>query len=398
MPYEADIRNVFWQDFSATKQDGILKEQKCYASVTNTSESRFVEVNIGIVAKSNNQLLAQKTYLLAPSESRNIHCFYEGGSWDDRINIYAKPYIEIQISSVYKDIDYVPDKVKKESANYASSAKLTIGDIVSADATLIRDDASGTYTGTPNAVITRPSHCIRHAIIERFGFSASEVDASSFSTAATKHISDDLLFDFASPFDLSQKDVRPSEFLKGLAKQCRSVLSWKGSKWYLDYLTDEVPAAEKTIEKEELVEGTMFIFEKTSRNDIANHIETYYGYNYTREKIEGSENEWRKELSKTDSTSIGDYGERKEELPLWAIEDEDTADAITTFQLSQRKNQYLIVSFTVFFEHFDLVQGDTFDIGNLLYGGTKFFIERVERQGKETKAIVGRSWLPISQI
>jgi hypothetical protein len=142
----------------------------------------------------------------------------------------------------------------------------------------------------------------------------------------------------------------------------------------------------------------MFVFEKTPRFDIRNHMSVFYGYNYTREKIQGSQNEWRKELEKTDSASIDKYGERKEELRLWAIEDDDTADSIATFQLNKKKEEHLMVKYPAFFENFDLKQGDTFDIDNLLYDAVKFFIEEVSRNDKGSIMIIGRSWLAVSEL
>lgn len=395
MTIQARINDVFWQGFSQTEQDGIIKEQRAYATIQNITD-KYTIAFVQLVSYNEHQVLAEKQFLVPPKESKEVFVFYAGGNWDAILVIRVLPRATIDISNVRKDIDYIPTKAKEQGTEYPSSAKIVIGDIVSADVILVRDDAFGTYTGTPYQVITRPAHCIHHAIVDKFGFDSTEIDASSFAAAVSEHITQDFSFDFVSPFEIGVESTRVSAFLHELAKQCRSVLYWKAGKWYLDYIPDTQLTADKIISKNDLNKNSFFIFNLSSRNEIKNNIRTYYGYNYTRQGLVGVENEWRNSVELKSAASIERYGERKEDLHLWAIENTAMANKITTFQLKNKRSLFLSVEFSVLFENFDLQYADTIQIVNDLYDGTLFFVEEINRRDKVNLTVRGRSWLPFS--
>lgn len=65
-----------------------------------------------------------------------------------------------------------------------SAADIVVGQVVTADVDGYEDDGSGTYTGTPNALITNPSDQIRHLLAVQLGLTLGDwVDSASFAAA-----------------------------------------------------------------------------------------------------------------------------------------------------------------------------------------------------------------------
>lgn len=87
------------------------------------------------------------------------------------------------------------------------------------------DDALGTYTGSPGAVITRPDHVRKYLLCGPGGMPTAYIDTSSFATAGSSFAS--LGYAFNGLLDASTT-VREAE--KKLAWQCRSRFFWNAGK------------------------------------------------------------------------------------------------------------------------------------------------------------------------
>jgi hypothetical protein len=94
-------------------------------------------------------------------------------------------------------------------------------DDVTADVEGLIDDASGTYTGTPNALITRPDHVRKYLLMNRGGLPETNIDTDSFATAGVRYAAEDYTFNGVLPGDLT---VREAE--KKLSRECRSRWFW----------------------------------------------------------------------------------------------------------------------------------------------------------------------------
>jgi hypothetical protein len=66
-------------------------------------------------------------------------------------------------------------------------------------------------------------------------------------------------------------------------------------------------------------------------------------------------------------------------MELWAIREQLTAEDVIDFKLAQLKDVGVLAMFSLFFEHFDLVQGDTIELDSTLFDGEKWFIESFMR-------------------
>ncbi|MBI4241120.1 MAG: hypothetical protein HY613_05335 [Candidatus Rokubacteria bacterium] len=65
-----------------------------------------------------------------------------------------------------------------------SAADIEVGEVVVCDVEGYRDDGAGTYTGTPNALITNPGDQLRHLLAVQLGLVLADyVDAASFTQA-----------------------------------------------------------------------------------------------------------------------------------------------------------------------------------------------------------------------
>lgn len=188
------------------------------------------------------------------------------------------------------------------------------------------------------------------------------------------------------------EEITPSKFLADLAFQCRSTIKYEKAFWYLNYLPDTAPAAVKTITKSELAgEFAKFTFSKTSRLDIENDFTARFKKNYGRLKYD--EAEWHGTSTTSDAASQTKYGAvLPGEYKFSAIRDQTMADHVLAFIELQKKGALLIVSFPVFWEHFDMKRGDPFDISNDFYDLTKFYIKEIERRDKAILHITGIQW------
>lgn len=272
-----------------------------------------------------------------------------------------------------------------------SSADVVIGSSVNCDVEGYRDDGSGTYTGTPNALIERPDHVKKHFIDILYGFALADIDTPSFSAAGASYasvISGGYKFAF-----VINEEIVPSEFLEELAEQCRSNLKYEAGKWYLNYIPDTAPSPVVTIAKAELAgENAKFVFDKTSVLEIINNLEAVFQKNHGRLKYD--ESEWLGSAEDSDSASQTKHGVRPNNKPykFWAIRLQVMADHVLAFKKLQHKDTLWNVTFSVWWKHFDRKRGDTFDISNDINNGKKFYIEDIVRIGKFKLGIRALEW------
>ena len=309
-----------------------------------------------------------------------------GGSWDDWME-FANVYTTSGslVYEVWKDVDYTPDFNKTGNAYRA-------GDIISTN--LIDrfhavvngyKDPDGNYGGAGN-VIERPDYIIKHFLVQKLGFDIGDIDTTSFSAAGTWYGTNTYKLGFGI-YDT----IVPSEFLNQLAFESRSTLRYIAGKWYLDVIPDTSPAAIKTISSSELAgKFSKFKFNKTPIVDIANYVTAVFKRDYS--KAQAINSDWLLTSVNSDAISEGKYGIYPKDFEFECIRDQATADSVLAHILLQRAVPLLIVTFPVFWEHFDLKEGDTFDIDNLLYNAKKFYIERFKRLDKFKAEIEAIEW------
>ncbi len=106
--------------------------------------------------------------------------------------------------------------------------------LVCADIDGWQDDGSGTYTGTPNAIIERPDHISKHMIIERMGKTASEIDSTSYTASGSSFST----LGYREAVVVLSKP-NPRMLLDRVAHQAKSMQMWEIGVHHLKYIDDE---------------------------------------------------------------------------------------------------------------------------------------------------------------
>ena len=250
------------------------------------------------------------------------------------------------------------------------------------------DDASGTYTGTPGAVIERPDSVIKHFLEVTSGiFGSADLDSASFSGAASWYASNG----YALAFALAKK-VKPSQWLSQLAYESRSTLVYNNGLWSLNVISDTAPAATATISKSQLAgKDAMFIFGKTDWRKISNFLVASYDEQYT--TIPGkSQSGWLGTAAAEDTASQALYGIFKKEIQFEAVRTNPMAQSVLDHILLERRNPLLTVQFDIFWDNFDLAVGQTISIENDIYNGALFFIEEIRRKDAFRARVKATGW------
>ncbi len=251
-----------------------------------------------------------------------------------------------------------------------------------------QDDALGTDTGTPNAVIERPDAVIKHMLEVVSGiFTNGDIDPASFGAAASWYATNGYKLAFCL-----DKKVKPSEWLSQLARESRSVLSYTAGSWYLNVVPDAAPAPIKTVAKGGLAgKQAMFLFGKTDWRKIANYIVASYNRQYT--TIPGkSQSGWLGTVTAQDSASQAAYGVFKKEIQFEAVRLPQVAQSVLNHILLEQKNPTLTVQFDVFWKNFDLVVGDTIQVQNDFFNNSLFFIEEIRRKDAFRATVKAVGW------
>jgi hypothetical protein len=246
-------------------------------------------------------------------------------------------------------------------------------------------DPDGSYGGL-GSLIERPDYVIKHFIVEMLGFKPWDINTDSFDAAGSAYasaISTGYKFAFAVT-----EGITPSGFLRQLALECRSTLINRAGQWHLDFVPDSAPPAVKTISRGELA-GEFAKFRFGKAHDISNYLSARFKRDYS--GVERA-SKWLGTAAKSDSESQAKYGLYPMDLEFEAVRSQAMADDILEHMLLERKSPLLTVEFPVFFEHFDLRVGDTIEIDNPLYGGTKFYIEEIRRLDKFRATVRAVEW------
>ena len=155
-----------------------------------------------------------------------------------------------------------------------STSTTVIGNEVTVDVDGYRDDAVGTYTGTALSIIKRPDHVFKHMLIALAGFTSSDIDTSSFSTAGTYYNTNT----YNLAFLLHDIGTDSDKILTDLAYQIHSSIWEWGGKFYLNLLPSSTPTSNLTIDNNDVLEYPEY--EYTSLDDIVNRLKVFYMRDY----------------------------------------------------------------------------------------------------------------------
>jgi hypothetical protein len=372
-----------WASYPA-EGPGQVFTQTHRADVKNTGGASAVLKLIS--SEPGGQARAVTTHTLAAGSEASLSHTHDGGTWETMTRVTVQSG-QVSVKGLMKDVSYATEDTLSERAlAHTASARAVIGNEIRVDAEWAADDASGTYTGSPGALIERPDHVIKHFIVERMGFDLSDIDSSSFDSAGASYAS--AVTDGYSMGFVINEGITPSDFLRRLAFECRSTVRYQKGKWVLDFIPDIAPAPVKTISKDELAgEGSMFRFSLTPPSGLGNNLTARY-----RKSHDTGGSGWEAIASASDTSSKTKYGTYIKEYAFGSLRDNETAEHVLEHILLEQKAPLLTVEFPVFWEHFDLEAGDTLEIENPIYNGKKFFIERIDRTDRFRAMVTAREW------
>jgi hypothetical protein len=243
--------------------------------------------------------------------------------------------------------------------------------------------------GTVGAVIERPDYAIKHFLRVIVGHAAEEINADSFAAAGAKYASA-ITGGYAFAFSI-RDEIKPSDFGKLMAYECRSNLRYVNGKWRLDYINDYIPASSKTISSADLYgAAAQFEFTEGSITDVYNDYTSYFGRNYSKQ---GSETDWTDSVDAAGTAdSIARYGTQHKDVNFELIRTAAMVAHVLAHIVIETQYVPLSVVGRMLWQYFALRIGDTFRISNEIYDGRLFYTEKFSRPEVDVVELTGRDW------
>jgi hypothetical protein len=322
----------------------------------------------------------------APVPPAFQRCSVNGGLFTDSVSIYKAGGSNVY--ECYKEVEYIP--AAPTAANTTSTftgnslANMLIGNRVACDVEGYQDDGSGTYTGTPNALIERPDHIRKHILIALLSFVAGDLDlAGSWTTTGTEYNSRAYKFAFV----MHEVATETMDLFEKMDQQSRSTMFESAGVFKLTFMVITTPTSQKTFDSDN-IKG-FFTFSKTEVADLRNKFRGHYLRDYTKTGDLGTE--YQKVLELSNSASITKYGIMDEDLEFSCIGDlVAMVDDVMDWILLESKELKKKVSFTAFWDATILESCDYFTVTSNFWTGLEFkTLKMVDHMADQTIEIEG---------
>jgi hypothetical protein len=253
-----------------------------------------------------------------------------------------------------------------------SIADVRIGQVITANVDGYQDDGSGTYTGTPSALIERPDHVFKHIWAVLMGGPIGDIDAATFAAAGTFFATNSYVFSL-----LIGNPVQAVELLMRLALQCRSrfIVTPAGKAKLI--VRELAQASSHAIVKNEIKKDSMSI-ERSPSEEIINLF--YVNCKLDVTKSANDPLSYEHNIKLTDATSITRYGTREwlggpELFCFDAVQDPVMADHVGDYLLAYHCRARNILKFGVFLDNMEIEPGQIIDVTHDLDSMAEFVIE-----------------------
>ncbi len=225
--------------------------------------------------------------------------------------------------------------------------------LVVADTDGWQDDGSGTYTGTPSALIERPDHMLKHIIIAKLGLSASEIDSTSYTASGTAYAS----ASYALALVVLQ---RPNSrlLIQRIAHQSKSIQFWEVGVHHLIYISTS-EAVSKVMDMYRIDTRQLWLT-WTDRADIKNSLSGNYNRDWSghSDMVDGI----RGAIIATDADSIADKGTLEGDPSNYPyITTEAQAQDVLDWELSDLKEPRQLIELAGGYYFTDLERGDVIE-------------------------------------
>jgi len=317
-------------------------------------------------------------------------------AWNDLVDITFA--VSGQVWEVYKEVEYIPTApaVLTHAADGVllsgnSVANMVIGEQVACDVEGYKDDGSGTYTGTPDALIERPDHVRKHILIALLGFVAGDI-GSTFATVGTTYASQ-IGGGYKFAFVLPEVATETMDLFEQFDLQTRSNMFESGGQFHLAFGSTGDPASQMTFDADN-TKGNI-VFSKTEVADIRNKIRGHYFRDYTQEGKPGDKFQKVNETSNGDS--ITKYSEMQEDIEFSCIGDlSDMVNDVLDWIILQTKELKKVVNFEAFWDAMILEHCDYFTVNANFWSGLKYrTIRMVEKPETQRIELMGEQYVAV---
>ena len=276
-------------------------------------------------------------------------------------------------------------------------------DEVTAEVTGLVDDGDGTYTGTPDAVITRPDHVRQYCLMACGGLAAGYINNASFAAAGVRYAAKSYEFDGVLPGNITVRDAE-----KKLSRQCRSRFFWDAGQAHIKFRESHADwSIDKSIlqaSSEIRIKGMSY--QRKNVQDIVNSISLNYQRDWTESNTGIGGYEAIAEAQ--DNESIHEHGirEKPEAFFFDLVTGSSMAQDLADFYIEDgAPSQFYTIE--AFMPYFDLQKEDhirlTHDFMTLQKAAMRIAgIERVFGSGKLKRMnllkIVAEAWYRLIQV
>jgi len=287
-----------------------------------------------------------------------------GGSWSDRIEFYCGAST-LTVYEVWKEVDYIPTLSKSGEA-YRTGAVSKNGGIIAtkyvdyfiADVDGYKDDASGTYTGTPNALIERPDHIFKHFLAVYANWAIADFYTNAGSSFSTKGYA----------FSVVINEYRKlKEWLAFMAFQSRCYFRFAAGKanllWRPDSVTSDKTITAAMIRMGEDAKTSLRGPRRSPLDEVINKITIHYDKIWAK----SGDDAYTKTAEASDATSITRYGE-KEKPELFKFDFvtiQAMAEDLRDFYIARYKDRRKVVEMEVFLDNAEIEFADGVTIAPL---------------------------------
>jgi len=246
--------------------------------------------------------------------------------------------------------------------DFQYNTQLAGGDItnlITADIDGYQDDASGSYTGTPGALIERPDCVLRHLWCEILGAPSGDIDLTTFDAAGLFYSTYSYAFSL-----VIDKPILAADLLMRLALQCRSrflVTPYGIAKLMVRQIGQ---SSGHSLLKEEIKRDSLSVT-RSPVTELVNNFNIYYDKDHSVDS--NMAKNYRAVKNFSDATSISKYGQKewKGRADIFffdAIVLDAMAQHVGDFLLSYHSVVRRCPRFQVFLDNLEIEPGDIIDI------------------------------------
>jgi hypothetical protein len=253
-----------------------------------------------------------------------------------------------------------------------SVADVRVGQLITANVQGYKDDANGTYTGTPNALIERPDAVFKHIWTVLLGAPLTDIDPVSFAAAGAFYAAN--TYKFAK---LINSPIQATDLFMRLALQCRSRFVVTGAGIAKLFIRQCGQSSINSVIKNEIKTDSLSV-QRSPVAEIINLFYIYYDLDITKSASDPAS--YNSALQFTDAASVALYGMQEwtgsaDLFCFDAVNLDAMAQDVGNFLIGWHKRSRKMPTFGVFLDNMDINVGNNIDLTHPLDAMNGFIVE-----------------------